>query len=132
MAQLYIYPKTGEPSAFPLGARRVTIGRASTNDIVLSDQYSSGVHAVLAPPKGYVLIDQGSRTGPSSAGAASRQMTTRATRYHRLDPLLLRPGRGSPRQSKDDLHHSSTRSSRSGHPPEAVRRPAPKTLRDST
>jgi serine phosphatase RsbU (regulator of sigma subunit) len=64
MAQLYIYPKTGEPSSFPLGTRRVTIGRASTNDIVLSDQYSSGVHAVLAPsPKGYVLIDQGSKNG---------------------------------------------------------------------
>jgi serine phosphatase RsbU (regulator of sigma subunit) len=64
MAQLYIYPKTGEPSSFPLSARRVTIGRASTNDIVLSDQYSSGVHAILAPSeKGYVLIDQGSKNG---------------------------------------------------------------------
>ena len=42
----------------------MTIGRASTNDIVLSDQYSSGVHAILAPSeKGYVLIDQGSKNG---------------------------------------------------------------------
>jgi sigma-B regulation protein RsbU (phosphoserine phosphatase) len=64
MVQLYIYPKTGEPSTFPLGSRPVTIGRASTNDIVLSDQYSSGVHAVIAPTeKGFALIDQGSKNG---------------------------------------------------------------------
>ncbi len=64
MVQLYIYPKTGEPSTFPLGSRRVTIGRASTNDIVLSDQYSSGLHAVIAQTeRGYVLIDQGSKNG---------------------------------------------------------------------
>jgi sigma-B regulation protein RsbU (phosphoserine phosphatase) len=64
MANLYIYPKSGEQSTFPLGARRVTIGRASQNDIVLSDQYSSGCHAVIAPAeKGYVLIDQGSKNG---------------------------------------------------------------------
>ncbi len=64
MAQLFIYPKTGEPSAFPLAGKRVSIGRASANDIVLSDQYSSGVHAVIAPTeRGYVLIDQGSKNG---------------------------------------------------------------------
>jgi len=64
MAQLFIYPKSGEPSTYPLGPGRVTIGRTSSNDIVLSDQYSSGVHAVIAPAeKGYVLIDQGSKNG---------------------------------------------------------------------
>jgi len=64
MANLYIYPKTGEPSSFPLGARRVTIGRGSTNDIVLSDQFSSGCHAVVAPTeRGYALVDQGSKNG---------------------------------------------------------------------
>jgi sigma-B regulation protein RsbU (phosphoserine phosphatase) len=64
MVNLYIYPKSGEPSTFPLGSRRVTIGRASTNDIVLSDQYSSGCHSVIAPTeKGYALLDQGSKNG---------------------------------------------------------------------
>ncbi len=64
MANLYIYPKGGEPSTYPLSSRRVTIGRAATNDIVLSDQYSSGLHAVIAPTdRGYVLIDQGSKNG---------------------------------------------------------------------
>ncbi|MCX6573799.1 MAG: SpoIIE family protein phosphatase [Candidatus Aminicenantes bacterium] len=64
MAILYIYPKIGDPTTFPLGAGRVTIGRASTNDIVLSDQFSSGCHAVIVPTgRGYTLIDQGSKNG---------------------------------------------------------------------
>ncbi|HPW18743.1 MAG TPA: SpoIIE family protein phosphatase [Candidatus Aminicenantes bacterium] len=64
MTRLYIYPKTGEPSTFPLGQGRVTIGRASTNDIVMSDQYSSGLHAVIVPtPRGFALVDQKSKNG---------------------------------------------------------------------
>jgi serine phosphatase RsbU (regulator of sigma subunit) len=64
MAILYIYPKIGEPTTFPLGANRVTIGRAASNDIVLSDQFSSGVHAVIVPTaRGYALVDQGSKNG---------------------------------------------------------------------
>ncbi len=57
MANLYIYPKSGEPSSVPLAGQRVTIGRASTNDIVLSDQFSSGCHAVVVPTEsGYAII----------------------------------------------------------------------------
>ena len=64
MVQLFIYPKTGDPSTFPLGAKRVSIGRAAANDIVLSDQFSSGCHAVIAPTeRGYALLDQGSKNG---------------------------------------------------------------------
>ncbi len=64
MVQLFIYPKTGEPSTFPLGAKPISIGRAATNDIVLSDQFSSGCHAVIAPTeRGYALLDQGSKNG---------------------------------------------------------------------
>src|SRR5512143_753000 len=64
MANLYIYPKTGDPSVVPLGGRRVTIGRASSNDIVLSDQFSSGCHAAVVPTeRGYALVDQGSKNG---------------------------------------------------------------------
>lgn len=64
MVQLFIYPKTGDPSVFPLGAKRVSIGRAAANDIVLSDQFSSGCHAVIAPTeRGYALLDQGSKNG---------------------------------------------------------------------
>lgn len=64
MANLYIYPKGGEPSTYPLAARRVTIGRSAANDIVLSDQYSSGLHAVVVPTeRGFALVDQGSKNG---------------------------------------------------------------------
>ena len=64
MALLYIYPKTGDPFTFPLGGRRISLGRAGTNDIVLSDQFSSGCHAVIAPvERGYALLDQGSKNG---------------------------------------------------------------------
>lgn len=64
MANLYIYPKGGEPSTYPLSARRVTIGRSATNDIVLSDQYSSGLHAVVVQTeRGFALVDQGSKNG---------------------------------------------------------------------
>src|SRR5665647_882237 len=64
MANLYIYPKTGEPSTFPMAGQRVTIGLASANDIVLSDQFSSGCHAVIVPTeRGYALVDQGSKNG---------------------------------------------------------------------
>jgi sigma-B regulation protein RsbU (phosphoserine phosphatase) len=64
MALLYIYPKSGDPFTFPLGGRRVALGRAGTNDIVLSDQFSSGCHAVIAPvERGYALLDQGSKNG---------------------------------------------------------------------
>ena len=64
MAQLYIYPKTGEPFTFALGGRKVSIGRAPANDIVLVDQFSSSCHAVIAPTeRGYALLDQGSKNG---------------------------------------------------------------------
>ena len=64
MSNLYIYPKTGEPSTFPLGPHRVTIGRSASNDIVLSDQFSSGCHAVVVPTeRGFALVDQGSKNG---------------------------------------------------------------------
>jgi sigma-B regulation protein RsbU (phosphoserine phosphatase) len=64
MPILYIYPKVGESTTYPLGAARVTIGRAGANDIVLSDQFSSGLHAVIVPTeRGYTLVDQGSKNG---------------------------------------------------------------------
>ena len=64
MADLYIYPKTGESSIFPLTGQRVAIGRASANDIVLSDQFSSSCHAVVVrTERGHALVDQGSKNG---------------------------------------------------------------------
>jgi serine phosphatase RsbU (regulator of sigma subunit) len=64
MTDLFIYPKKGDGSAFPLGRKPIRIGRASTNDIVLPDQFTSSCHAIIsATEAGYTLEDQGSKNG---------------------------------------------------------------------
>lgn len=64
MPELYIYPKTGDPFTLPLRAGKICIGRAATNDLVLSDQFSSGCHASIFPTqKGFTLLDHGSKNG---------------------------------------------------------------------
>lgn len=64
MAELFVYPKKEEPYSFTLGTKRVTLGRASSNDLVFNDQFSSGCHAAIFPAeKGYAILDQGSKNG---------------------------------------------------------------------
>ena len=64
MPQLFIYPKKGGVSKFSVGAKKVCMGRSTTNDLVLDDQFSSGCHAIIVPTdRGYVLQDQGSKNG---------------------------------------------------------------------
>jgi serine phosphatase RsbU (regulator of sigma subunit) len=64
MPDLYIYPKTGDPFTLPLEAERISIGRSATNDLVLSDHFSSGCHAsIFRNEKGFVLLDHGSKNG---------------------------------------------------------------------
>jgi phosphoserine phosphatase RsbU/P len=64
MPDFYVYPKTGDPFTVPLKPGKVTIGRAPTNDLVLSDQFSSGCHASVYPTQsGFVLLDHGSKNG---------------------------------------------------------------------
>jgi len=64
MAELFVYPKGGEPFTVPLGAKRITVGRASTCDIPLGDQYSSGCHAAFVPgDSGCSVQDLGSKNG---------------------------------------------------------------------
>ena len=64
MTELYIYPKKGDVSIFPLGRKKITLGRAATSDIVLGDQFSSGCHAIIVPTeRGYAIQDQGSKNG---------------------------------------------------------------------
>lgn len=47
MAKLIITDRNGAASEFPLEKERVTIGRYSSNDIVLNDNAVSGKHAVI-------------------------------------------------------------------------------------
>jgi sigma-B regulation protein RsbU (phosphoserine phosphatase) len=64
MTELFIRPKKGDPFSFALGDEKVCLGRASNNDIVLSDLYSSGCHALIVPTeKGYAIQDLGSKNG---------------------------------------------------------------------
>jgi sigma-B regulation protein RsbU (phosphoserine phosphatase) len=64
MSMLFIYPRKGEASTFGLSGKSICLGRDPNNDIVLSDQFSSGRHAViLSVANGYVVEDQGSKNG---------------------------------------------------------------------
>jgi sigma-B regulation protein RsbU (phosphoserine phosphatase) len=64
MPVLFIYPKNGRPTTFTIGSKKICLGNASNNDIVLLDQFSSRGHAVIRPGEsGYVIQDQGSKNG---------------------------------------------------------------------
>jgi sigma-B regulation protein RsbU (phosphoserine phosphatase) len=64
MPILQIFPRKGDASTFALGGKSICLGRDSNNDIVLSDQFSSGRHAVIFPTtEGYAIEDQGSKNG---------------------------------------------------------------------
>jgi sigma-B regulation protein RsbU (phosphoserine phosphatase) len=64
MTELFIYPKKGDRWTFPLGQKKVSIGRSPTNDIVLPDQFTSSCHAIIsATAAGYTLEDQASKNG---------------------------------------------------------------------
>jgi sigma-B regulation protein RsbU (phosphoserine phosphatase) len=64
MTELFIRPKKGEPFSFTLGDQKVCLGRAANNDIVLTDLYSSGCHALIVPTeKGFAIQDLGSKNG---------------------------------------------------------------------
>jgi sigma-B regulation protein RsbU (phosphoserine phosphatase) len=64
MADLFVYPKGGDAFVFSLGAEKITAGRASSCDIPLGDQYSSGCHvAFVRKDRGYAVQDLGSKNG---------------------------------------------------------------------
>lgn len=64
MPELYVIPKRGDPYTLSLGSEKINIGRAATNQLVLSDHFSSGLHASIFPTeRGYTLLDHGSKNG---------------------------------------------------------------------
>ena len=64
MPTLFIYPKRRDAYDYFLSGGKVYLGRASTNDIVLFDEFSSGCHAAIFPVgTGYVIEDQESKNG---------------------------------------------------------------------
>jgi signal transduction histidine kinase/pSer/pThr/pTyr-binding forkhead associated (FHA) protein len=73
---LIVRPRLGPPRRFVLGTRLVTIGRAATADIVLSDPIVSSIHARIEPIGGgasYRLIDCHSRNGTKINGVPATE-----------------------------------------------------------
>ncbi len=64
MPRLFVYSRKGKFLQFVLKAEKITLGRSSANDIVITDPYSSNLHAVIYPSdRGYVLRDNNSKNG---------------------------------------------------------------------
>jgi sigma-B regulation protein RsbU (phosphoserine phosphatase) len=64
MPRLFVYSRKGKFLQFSLKAEKITLGRSSANDIVITDPYSSNLHAFIYPSdKGYILRDNNSKNG---------------------------------------------------------------------
>lgn len=62
MPKLFIYPKKGESFRFILKKEKISIGRATDNDISIQDPFSSKQHAFVHPSDGrYVIRDNQSK-----------------------------------------------------------------------
>jgi len=61
---LYIYPRKGDASKYPIKRERVSIGRTADNDIPTEDPYSSTTHAfIIAEGGSYYIQDNKSKNG---------------------------------------------------------------------
>jgi DNA-binding NtrC family response regulator len=63
--------RSGTEQVYPLGSTRLTIGKDSSNDVVLDDHFVSSRHARLEPRDGgWYLVDLGSTNGTLLSGAS--------------------------------------------------------------
>jgi len=64
MPKLHVYPKRGEVLHFMLKDKKISLGRASDNDIPIADPFCSSRHAFISPSDtGYMIRDNGSKNG---------------------------------------------------------------------
>ena len=64
MVRLHVQPASGQPFDHPLEVDSLTIGRSSSADLTLADQFLSRQHARLFREDGELLVeDLGSRNG---------------------------------------------------------------------
>jgi serine phosphatase RsbU (regulator of sigma subunit)/pSer/pThr/pTyr-binding forkhead associated (FHA) protein len=64
MPRIFVYPRKGNFFQLALEEKKISIGRSSTNDIVIEDPYSSNLHAFIYPAEaGYRLVDNDSKNG---------------------------------------------------------------------
>lgn len=86
-----LHPERGEDSVFDLNATRVTLGRATTNDIDLLDPKVSRFHARLeANAGGWALVDLGSTNGSRVNGTQVNQLDLRPGDEIQLGDSCLR------------------------------------------
>ncbi|MBN2207077.1 MAG: SpoIIE family protein phosphatase [Candidatus Aminicenantes bacterium] len=76
MADLFVYPKEGEPFAYLTDRDRTRIGRAADNDLALADQFSSSHHAALIRRgEKFTIVDAGSKNGTFVNGIKIQEET---------------------------------------------------------
>lgn len=76
MADLFVYPKEGEPFAYLTDKDRTLIGRAADNDLALSDQFCSSHHAALIRRgEKHTIVDTGSKNGTFVNGVKIQEET---------------------------------------------------------
>lgn len=76
MSELFIYPKKGDVTRFPLKKEKISLGRSADNDIYIPDPFCSGHHAFIYPTEeGYVVRDNSSKNGTFLNGKAVQAET---------------------------------------------------------
>ena len=76
MADLFVYPKEGEPFAFLTDKDRTLIGRSADNDLALADQFCSSHHAaLLRRGEKHTVVDTGSKNGTFVNGIKIQEET---------------------------------------------------------
>jgi serine phosphatase RsbU (regulator of sigma subunit) len=76
MADLFVYPKEGEPFAFLTDKDRTLIGRSADNELTLADQFCSSHHAALIRRgEKHTVVDTGSKNGTFVNGIKIQEET---------------------------------------------------------
>jgi len=76
MADLFVYPKEGEPFAYLTEKDRTLIGRSPDNDLPLADQFCSSHHAALTRRgEKFTITDTGSKNGTFVNGVKIQEET---------------------------------------------------------
>jgi pSer/pThr/pTyr-binding forkhead associated (FHA) protein len=97
--KLILLAEDGPDQEFALGKTRITLGRATTNDIVLSDDRVSRIHTRLeCSSRGCTLLDLGSSNGSYINDMRADRMLLQPGDLIRLGGSLFRFERHSPIQ----------------------------------
>lgn len=86
MPNLFVYPKKGESSCFPLKKEKISIGRSADNAISIPDPFCTSHHASIYPSdSNYLVRDNASKNGTFLNGKKLRS----ETELKRGDEILI-------------------------------------------